>query len=324
LQLVLQANLSSFLSFTPVADASLADNQKLVPIPPIYAGCLSSGISWDDWIRVLTAGLGNDVYVFVMEGCIRVGVPKMDIKEGEQGLDLIELWREPEEKSEHSPMALKLRATLNSVHARKAAAQASALSTTTSTTRARSSSPDSTVKSPSSSTSSDVDYDSDNDSTTSSSCSAVSKFSSRSSGSMTSVSTTCSDVTNDDSDDKNENKNNDRVFYRRPGATTTPVVSRHRAPRPTTSKMTFATRTKAECHKPQSAPTTTTSTIRTLAPKSRYMYEGGETGVVTGGVMLGTASATPATSSWRASRSSSKGTKKNASATVSENWRRRV
>ncbi|THU97219.1 hypothetical protein K435DRAFT_778168, partial [Dendrothele bispora CBS 962.96] len=32
-----------------------------LPIPPIYAGCLSSGISWEEWIRVLTAGLGNDV-----------------------------------------------------------------------------------------------------------------------------------------------------------------------------------------------------------------------------------------------------------------------
>ncbi|THU82443.1 hypothetical protein K435DRAFT_844393 [Dendrothele bispora CBS 962.96] len=362
LQLMLHANLSCFLPFTPVADASLADNknQKLVlspftlhlsprilPIPPIYAGCLSSGISWDEWIRVLTAGLGNDVYVFVMEGCIRVGVPKTNVKEGEQGLDMIELWREQEEKKlEPSSMALKLRATLSSVHARKAAAQASVLSTTsttTTTTRACFSSPDSTVDSPSSSTSSDVDYDSDNESTTSSSYSAVSKFSSRSSESMTSVSTSCSEVVNDDEDDKN--KNNDRVFYRRPGAATTKppaavaaVVSRQRSSCTTTSKTTFATRNKAESHRPQSTPTST-STIRKLAPKSRYMYAGGETGVVTGGVMLGSSS--PATSttttlrssskgvkegSWRASSSgsSSKGTKKNASAAVSENWRRRV
>ncbi|THU88122.1 hypothetical protein K435DRAFT_782159 [Dendrothele bispora CBS 962.96] len=353
LQLVLQANLSSFLPFTPAVDASLADNKdaKLVPIPPIYAGCLPPGIPWDNWTRVLTAGLGSDVYVFFMEGCIRVGVPKMDIKEGEQGLDLIELWREPEEKSEHSPMVLKLRATLSSVHARKTAAQASVpstTSTTTTTTRARSSSPDSTVESPSSSTSSDVDYDSDSESTTSSSYSAVSKFSSRSSESMTSVSTTCSDVASDDNDDKNKNENNDRVFYRHPGDVTTtvvataPVVSRQRAPCPTTSKTTFAPRNKAESHKPQSTPT-----LRNLAPKSRYMYEGGEMGVVTGGVMLGSPShSSPATTttttttprssssgsskgtkegSWRASSGSlSKGTKKNASVTASENWRRRV
>ncbi|THU92942.1 hypothetical protein K435DRAFT_201485 [Dendrothele bispora CBS 962.96] len=122
LQLVLQANLSFSLPFTPIADASLADNKnqnrvlspftlhlspRTLPIPPIYAGCLSSGISWDEWIRVLTAGLGNDVYVFVMEGCIRVGVPKTNVKEGEQGLDMIELWREQEEKkSEVSPFFL--------------------------------------------------------------------------------------------------------------------------------------------------------------------------------------------------------------------------
>ncbi|THU97966.1 hypothetical protein K435DRAFT_886675 [Dendrothele bispora CBS 962.96] len=322
LQLVLQANLSSFLPFTPVADASLADdkNQKFVlspftlhlspltlPIPPIYAGCLSSGISWDGWIRVLTAGLGNDVYVFIMEGCIRVGVPKMDIKEGEQGLDMIELWREPEEKSEPSPMALKLRATLSSVHACKVTAQASAPFTTT-FPRTRSSSPDSTVESsPSSSTSSDVDYDSDNESTTSSSYFAVSKLSSR--------------------------------FSIPAAASAVPVVSRQRAPRPTTSKTTFVSRHKAESHKPQSTPTTTT-TLRTPAPKSRYMYEGGEKGVVTGGVMLGSPSPDMSTTtttttlrssgskgakegSWRASSfGSSKGTKKNASATVSENWRR--
>ncbi|THU88133.1 hypothetical protein K435DRAFT_803753 [Dendrothele bispora CBS 962.96] len=248
-----------------------------------------------------------------MEGCICVSVPKKDIKEGEQGLNMIELWREQEDKKSESP------------------------------------SPDSTLDSPSSSTSSDVDYDSDNESTTSSSYSAVSKFSSHSSESMTSVSTTCSDVTNDDSDDKNENKNNDRVFYRCPGAVTTitstvvataPVaISCQGAPRPTASKTTFAPRNnfKAESHKPQSTPTT----LRTLAPKSRYMYKGGETGVVTGGVMLGSSpSATTTTTtlhssssgsskgtkegSWRASSGLSKGTKKNASAVVSENWRRRV
>ena len=61
LQLILQANLSSFLPFTSVADASANDSkdQQLVlspftlhlsphtlPIPSIYAGCLSSSISW--------------------------------------------------------------------------------------------------------------------------------------------------------------------------------------------------------------------------------------------------------------------------------------
>ncbi|THU84327.1 hypothetical protein K435DRAFT_806793 [Dendrothele bispora CBS 962.96] len=343
---LLQANLSSFLPFTPVLDASLTDNkdQKFVlspftlhlsprtlPIPPIYAGCLSSGISWDDWIRVLTAGLGNDVYVFVTEGCIRVGVPKTNVKEGEQGLDMIELWREQEgKKSEPSPMALKLRATLSSVHTRKAAAQSSGPSTSTATPRTRSSSPDSTADFPSFSTSSDTDYDSDNESTTSS-YSVVSKFSSHSSGSMTSVSTTCSDAANDDEEDKNKN-DNDRMFHHRPAAAV-PVVSRQCVPRPTTSKTTFASRNKPEWIKPQSTPTT----LRTLAPKSRYMYEGGETGVVTGGVMLGSLATTTTTTtlrsssssgssksakegSWRASSSGSslsKGTKKNASAAVS-------
>ncbi|THU97960.1 hypothetical protein K435DRAFT_857088 [Dendrothele bispora CBS 962.96] len=279
-----------------------------------------------------------------MEGYIRVGVPKANMKEEEQGLDMIELWREPEEKSEPSPMGLKLRATLNSVHACKAVAQASAPSTIT-FTRTRPSSPDSTVDSPSSSTSSDVDYDSDNESTTSSSYSTISKFSSRSSGSMTSVSTSYSDVANDEEDGKNNNKNNDRVFYRCPGASTTrtpaaaavPVLSRQRAPRPATSKTTFAPRNnfKAESHKPQSTP----NTLRTLAPKSRHIYEGGETGVVTGGVMLGSPPATTTTtmttlhssSSGRSKgtkegfwRASSKRTKRNASAAVSENWRRRV
>ncbi|THU97968.1 hypothetical protein K435DRAFT_857097 [Dendrothele bispora CBS 962.96] len=340
LQLVLQANLSSFLPFTPRCGcySCREQGQKTCPVS-VYSPSLTSHSPVSAYLRWLslpvflgTTGSGNDVYVFVMEGCISVGVPKMDIKEGEQGLDMIELWREPEENSKPSPMALKLRATLNSVHARKAAAQSSALSTTTCTTRACPSSPNSTVESPFSSTSSDMDYDSDNEPTTSSSYSAISKFSSRSSASMTSVSTICSDVANhEDEDDKNKNKNNDRVFYRRSGATApttkppvviAPVVSRQHAPRPTTSKTTFAPRYHLYHQDSRS--------------EIEVHVQGGETGVVTGGVMLGSPATTITTTtlrssgskgakedSWRASSfGSSKGTKKNASATVSENWRR--
>ncbi|THU89128.1 hypothetical protein K435DRAFT_781755 [Dendrothele bispora CBS 962.96] len=166
--------LSVFSAFLSLSDDSLLfphrrahPSPHTLPIPPICAGCLSSGVPWEEWIRVLTAGLGNDF---------------------------------------------------------------------------------------------------------------------------------CSVIANDDDNDDEDDETN-HPLYRRPGVTLTTRVPattktstppavvlqpRQRAPR-LTPKTAFGPRNKAESIKPQLAPTTA---LRTLAPKSRYTYEGGETGVVTGGVLL--------------------------------------
>ncbi|THU92107.1 hypothetical protein K435DRAFT_800725 [Dendrothele bispora CBS 962.96] len=91
LQLALQANLPSFLP-TDTETASISPftlhlTSHSLPVTPIYAACLSSGISWDSWISALSAG--KEMYVFVMEGCIRVGV---------QGRDVVTVWKKDDEE----------------------------------------------------------------------------------------------------------------------------------------------------------------------------------------------------------------------------------
>jgi hypothetical protein len=74
LQLALQANLSILFNTQAFAPFTLHLSAHSLPIPQIYAACLSLGLNWEEWVTALSGG--KDLYVLVMQGCIRVGVPR--------------------------------------------------------------------------------------------------------------------------------------------------------------------------------------------------------------------------------------------------------
>jgi len=91
LQLALHANLASFFGNDCISPFTLHLTAHSLPVTPIYAACLASGVSWDSWVSTLSQG--KEMYVFVMEGCIRVGYA---------GQDVVTVWKKEEEELKDS------------------------------------------------------------------------------------------------------------------------------------------------------------------------------------------------------------------------------
>ncbi|KAF5344359.1 hypothetical protein D9758_013257 [Tetrapyrgos nigripes] len=332
LQLALQANLAVLFNLNEGAFApfTLHLSPHALPIPPLYAACLSLGMSWESWVGALSGG--KDLYVFVMKGCIRVGVPNMR--------ETITVWSEDASAAKASAVApsstttSKLQAMLHSARARKQAQapSASAESASKPTLHITPSTPSNFActmalepSSPTSSTTSDDAYstdsesDADGDSDTESTTSST--FSSRSDGvsSVSSVSSSPVDV-------KPEVKACSNAFG-------TPFLQA-KVP---TSVSVFGTRTQRR--RDWASPIAANASAKAAAPAAlkakpspvminkskidvtKYTYQGGQTGVMTGGVMLGGAKpAAPASAATKTQQTK----KASTSASASGNWRRRV
>ncbi|KAJ3851360.1 hypothetical protein EV368DRAFT_65822 [Lentinula lateritia] len=233
-----------------------------LPPTPVYAACLQAGVAWPQWIRALG---GNALYVCVMENSLKVRI-------GETG-DVVTVWStEPRDalatsisskvltKTQtniecESPMGLKLRAMLDSVRTR---------STPTDTPRLPTS-----CLSHTDVDANDSDSESDTESTTSSSL-----FSETSStDSMSSISSAASSPA-----PKTSNLSVEKV----------PVyVPRHR--RNITSDPPAPAQ---DSTLPQRLSRSQRRLARATVDKAkvdvcRYTYQGGQTLVMTGGVMLG-------------------------------------
>ncbi|KAJ3749922.1 hypothetical protein DFH05DRAFT_11743 [Lentinula detonsa] len=130
LQFFLHANLASqFLSpeTFSLSPFTLLLTPGCLPPTPVCAACLQAGIAWPQWIRALG---GKALYVFVMDGNLKVRIGEVD--------DAVTFWfAEPLEPLAHptskmqtqissdedqSPMTLKLQATLDSVRSRSSPA----------------------------------------------------------------------------------------------------------------------------------------------------------------------------------------------------------
>jgi len=233
-------------------------------------------------------------------------------------------------------MTLKLQAALDSVRARKAA-NSDSVSSDTLVPRAES--PElvySTTGASDLDLVPEVDYDSDSESTTSSRCSGYSGFSSKSFESVTSVSTTSVDEKPRHSDTSIAKLQAKLSSAEKAAAAATPAsvvaapVQRYtvkpKPKAPVTPRKPLASVPLAH-PRPES---------RSLSPKSRYTYQGGETSVVTGGVMLGGPTRAPVNSATKGSQPKSGGVKSQAKASTttsaklrkgaseSGDWRRRA
>ncbi|KAJ3893108.1 hypothetical protein GG344DRAFT_43905 [Lentinula edodes] len=126
LQFFLHANLvSQFVASetSTLSPFTLFLTPVSLPPTPVYAACLQAGVAWPQWIRALG---GNALYVCVMENSLKVRI-------GETG-DVVTVWStEPRDAPAtstkiqtsnecESPMALKLRAMLDSVRTRSTSA----------------------------------------------------------------------------------------------------------------------------------------------------------------------------------------------------------
>ncbi|KAF5344360.1 hypothetical protein D9758_013256 [Tetrapyrgos nigripes] len=340
LQLALQANLAVLFNLNEGAFApfTLHLSPHALPIPPLYAACLSLGMSWESWVGALSGG--KDLYVFVMKGCIRVGVPNMR--------ETITVWSEDESAAKASAAApsstttSKLQAMLHSARARKQAQapspSASAESASKPTLHITPSTPSnfactmaSEPSSPTSSTTSDDAYstdsesDADGDSDTESTTSST--FSSRSDGvsSVSSVSSSPVDV-------KPEVRTCSNAFgtpFLQAKVPTSVSVSgtRTQRRRDWASPITAATTASPKAAAPAALKANPSPVMinKSKIDVTKYTYQGGQTGVMTGGVMLGGAKAAtrgPASGATK-TQTQTQPTKK-ASASASGNWRRRV
>ncbi|KAJ3919826.1 hypothetical protein F5877DRAFT_77679 [Lentinula edodes] len=232
-----------------------------LPPTPVYAACLQAGVAWPQWIRALG---GNALYVCVMENSLKVRI-------GETG-DVVTVWStEPRDAPAtstkiqtnnecESPMALKLRAMLDSVRTRSTSADTPRKSIALPTSCLSHADVDAN----------DSDSESDTESTTSSSL-----FSETSStDSMSSISSAVSSPVS-----KTSNLPVEKA----------PVyVPRHRR--------NIATAPLAPAQVDSSLPQRLSRSQRRLARTTvdkakvdvcRYTYQGGQTLVMTGGVMLG-------------------------------------
>ncbi|KAJ3827344.1 hypothetical protein F5880DRAFT_1503942 [Lentinula raphanica] len=272
LQFNLHANLASqFLSAdtSSLSPFTLLLAPSSLPPAPVYAACLQAGLVWSEWIRALG---GRAFYVFVMDGHLKVRI-------GETG-DAVTIWSAEttnssnsstiakletqrsssttNDRDSESPMTLKLQAMLDSVRCRALTKKPSATSTNDSADDSDS----------------DSDSESDTDSTTSSSL-----FSETSSiDSMSSVSsTTSSPILKTSSLPPKTTVSTDRAVYvPRHRFTTTPPVPTEVADSVSRPLLSRSQRRLARA-----------TVDKTKVDTCRYTYQGGQTLVMTGGVMLG-------------------------------------
>ncbi|KAJ3799750.1 hypothetical protein GGU11DRAFT_776012 [Lentinula aff. detonsa] len=266
LQVFLHANFNSMFSAQQsISPFTILLSPTSLPPTPIYAACLQAGIAWSDWIRAL----GNQVtYILVMDGSLTLRV-------GESG-EPVTIWSEDPiqvpaiSKTAQGidiPVFPKRPSTLHSTRNLRASLEA------------RSSLPISLpTLLPLSGPSMDVDdslsdSDSDSDSTVSSS-----RFSEASSAeSMTSVSSSSSPVSAATD-----------LPYMATAKKTSVYVPPHKL-----AVTSFSMDTDSESipsHRLLSRSQRRLARIavdKTKTSVCQYTYQGGQTGVMTGGVMLG-------------------------------------
>ncbi|KAJ3774176.1 hypothetical protein FB446DRAFT_491609 [Lentinula raphanica] len=269
LQFYLHANLASqFLSAdtSSLSPFTLLLAPSSLPPAPVYAACLQAGLVWSEWIRALG---GRAFYVFVMDGHLKVRI-------GETG-DAVTIWSAEttnssnsstiakletqrsssttNDRDSESPMTLKLQAMLDSVRCRALTKMPAVTSTNDSAD--------------------DSDSESDTDSTTSSSL-----FSETSSiDSMSSVSsTTSSPILKTSSLPPKTTVSTDKAVYvpRHRFTTTTPPVPTEVADSVSRPLLSRSQRRLARA-----------TVDKAKVDTCRYTYQGGQTLVMTGGVMLG-------------------------------------
>lgn len=257
LELFLHANLASVVStHQAISPFTLLLSPTHLPPTPIYAACLQAGIEWATWIRAL----GDKVlYVFITEGCLKLRI-------GETG-EVVTLWEEdPSDyevpmiskiRNRDAPMIQKLKGILDSARERTTQQLEQPISLPTLFSLPASADDDDECMS-----------DSDSESTTSSS-----RFSEISSAeSMTSVSSS--------------------------GSISPPKKTSVYIPPAKAAKLAAALHSDSDSSIPSHRLSSLRSQRRSAPipvaqnkPRTRYTYQGGETGVVTGGVMLGKSSA---------------------------------
>ncbi|KAK1232582.1 hypothetical protein PQX77_004293 [Marasmius sp. AFHP31] len=302
-----------------------------LPPMPIYTACLMSGIKWADWARLL-APEGQGIVVFVLEGKIQIRSPS--------GSELTTVWSEssniphsqPQAKeaspSSSRPSLSSLSRALDSVRSRsttttaKSPSKALTKPLTTAAIRPvvsrprtpfqRKPTPLSQVIMISDDEDEEDECDSDSESDAGSDISSASSLFSAtsSSGSVTSVaSSACSSPCTSPAQSK---PSLDLIR-----ASITTKIMPTTTTKPKVSPITIPARRAP-------APTSTVSRSdlrlvdRTKTDVTRYNYKGGQTAVMTGGVMLGAARSKGACSP----SSANKASKKSGSAGASQNWRR--
>ncbi|KAJ3735605.1 hypothetical protein DFJ43DRAFT_817174 [Lentinula guzmanii] len=275
LQFFLHANLASqFLSpeTFSLSPFTLLLTPGCLPPTPVYAACLQAGIAWPQWIRALG---GKALYVFVMDGNLKVRTGEVD--------DAVTFWfADPSESSAHptskiqtqissdedqSPMTLKLQATLDSVRSRSSTAAKPRMSALLTSSCLFNSTRNAV---------NDSDSESDTESTASSSL-----FSETSSiESMSSLSSTASSPVSKSS--------NLSLPLEIPASSKVPVyIPRGRRAAPSLAPAQTID-TTSHHHLSRSQRRLARSTVdKGKVDTCRYTYQGGQTLVMTGGVMLG-------------------------------------
>ncbi|KAK7047942.1 hypothetical protein VNI00_006270 [Paramarasmius palmivorus] len=259
-----------------LAPFTLILSPHTLPPAPILAACMSSGISWVEWMNLITrmsGELNGNVLVFVMQGSIRLG--QEVVWSADKMGPLVK-------EEAQSPMTSRLNTLLESVRARRQ-----------------------TTTAPQFDDDSDSDSDSDTESTPSFAFSSDEDASSVSSAASSPAPT---------------NFKVELPLVHEPVS----ASPKYRPP--------FRARTQNQ-NQPRNQKQTQTQTKPTPTI-TRYMYEGGQTGVITGGVMLGastskkvqgqgqsqsqntTTTTKPSSSTWRRGANAPKGS--------DNNWRRRV
>ncbi|EEB99236.1 hypothetical protein MPER_01122 [Moniliophthora perniciosa FA553] len=235
LKSTLFSHLAYVFSTGTLAPFTIILSPRTLPPAPILAACMSTGINWADWIKLMADGNGN-VLIFVMQGCIRVGDGQDEAKAvwtddcepaDRKVVGISKMSLSKIDQHEQSPMAAKLNTLLASVRSRRQLSGELE--------------PIQVPTLPQTDTSDDneADDDSDTESTTSSGRFAFSDPETTSSVSS---------------------------------AATSPVSAKRRP-------------SCEEEEKPCLPPPRQVD--QSKATVTRYMYEGGQTGVITGGVMLG-------------------------------------
>ncbi|KAJ3997147.1 hypothetical protein F5050DRAFT_1460610 [Lentinula boryana] len=265
LQVFLHANFNSMFSAQQsISPFTILLSPTSLPPTPIYAACLQAGIVWSDWIRAL----GNQVtYILVMDGSLTLRI-------GESGEPVIVWSEDPIQVPAISktaqgidiPVSLKRRSTLHSLRANLEARSSLPISLPTLL--------------PLSGPSMDVDdslSDSDSDSESTASSSRFSEASSAES--MTSVSSSSSPVS----------AATDLPYM----ATTVSEKTSVYVPPHKLAVTSFSMDTDSESipsHRLLSRSQRRLARIavdKTKTSVCQYTYQGGQTGVMTGGVMLG-------------------------------------
>ncbi|KAK7032424.1 hypothetical protein VNI00_013172 [Paramarasmius palmivorus] len=230
-----------------------------LPPAPILAACMSSGINWVDWMNLITDGKGN-LLVFVMQGCIRV-------KDGQN--EAKSVWTDDGEALDGGKVVGISKMSLAKEDKDAQSPMANKLNELLASVRARrlSSGEQKPIQVPTlpqltSTDDVDVDIDSDSESTTSSNDSSV-QFAFSDAESTSSVSSAASSPAPIKVDLPSDEEEKPYV----------PPPAKYRPP------------FRAQSQRPK--------VEQPKANVTRYMYQGGQTGVITGGVMLGAGASTP-------------------------------